>query len=200
MKNKITLSLLLMLTVLLAACGPQATAAPASNSGSSAYGSGSASTSATTAPVVAATATTASTDNSGYGNYGNSPQTQPTTASSSSSSSAGGTVSVGSGSYLVDAKGMTLYLYTKDSAGTSVCTGGCANNWPPLTVSGQPSAGTGVTASLLGTITRADGSTQVTYNGHPLYYYKSDSAAGDENGQGVGGVWYVVSASGDAMK
>jgi predicted lipoprotein with Yx(FWY)xxD motif len=100
----------------------------------------------------------------------------------------------------VDANGMTLYLFTKDSAGTSNCSGGCASNWPPLTVTGQPVAGTGVNASLLGTTARADGSTQVTYNGHPLYYYKADHAPGDENGQGVGGVWYVVSASGDAVK
>jgi predicted lipoprotein with Yx(FWY)xxD motif len=198
MKNIMTLSLLPMLTILLAACGPQATAAPASNLGASAYGSGS--TSATAAPVVAATDTAAPADNSGYGSYGNSPQTQPTTASSASPSDGGATLSVGSGSFLVDAKGMTLYLYTRDSAGTSVCSGGCANNWPPLTVTGQPSAGAGINASLLGTTTRADGSTQVTYNGHPLYYYKSDTSAGDENGQGVGGAWYIVSANGDAMK
>ena len=180
MKNKFTLSFLVAVAILLAACAPQATSAPA----------------ATTAPIVAATDTAPANN---Y-DYGNSSQAQPTAASNVSSSSGGATISVGSGSFLIDAKGMTLYLYTKDSAGTSVCTGGCANNWPPLTVTGQPSAGTGVTASLIGTTTRADGSTQVTYNGHPLYYYKSDSAAGDKNGQGVGGVWYVVSATGDAMK
>jgi len=195
MKNKFTFSLLVTFAILLAACGPQATSAPAATAAPSTSGGAS----STTAPIVAAT-DTAPANNYGTNDYGNSSQSQPTAASNVSSSSGGATVSVGSGSFLVDAKGMTLYLYTKDSAGTSVCTGGCANNWPPLTVTGQPSAGTGVTASLIGTITRADGSTQVTYNGHPLYYYKNDSAAGDKNGQGIGGVWYVVSATGDAMK
>ena len=190
MKNKIALSLLVALAILLTACGPQATAMPPQTAQPATSGG-----SATTAPAVVAT-DTASAGNSGA--YGNS--SQATTAPSTTSSGGSVTVSVGAGSFLVDAKGMTLYMYTKDSAGTSTCAGGCATNWPPLTVTGQPSAGTGVTASLLGTTARADGSTQVTYNGHPLYYYKTDSASGDKNGQGIGGVWYVVSATGDAMK
>ncbi len=194
MKNKFTLSIVVMFAILLAACAPQATAMPPQTAQPAANSGGSANTAM---PPVAATDTT-SAGNSGSGAYGNSPQA--TTAPNTTSGSGSVTVSIGAGSFLVDAKGMTLYLYTKDSAGTSVCTGGCASNWPPLTVTGQPSAGTGLTASMLGTITRADGSTQATYNGHPLYYYKNDSAAGDKNGQGVGGVWYVVSASGDAMK
>jgi len=100
------------------------------------------------------------------------------------------------GSFLVDSKGMTLYIFTKDTANTSNCSGTCANNWPPLLTTGAPSAGTGVTASLLGTLTRADGGTQVTYNGMPLYYFAADKATGDIKGQGVKSVWYVLDATG----
>ncbi len=103
------------------------------------------------------------------------------------------------GSFLVDAKGMTLYLFTKDSPNTSNCAGGCAKAWPPLLTNGAPTAGAGVTASLLGTLTRADGTTQVTYNGWPLYYWAKDKAAGDTTGQGVQNVWYVVDPSGNAV-
>jgi predicted lipoprotein with Yx(FWY)xxD motif len=100
------------------------------------------------------------------------------------------------GSFLVDSKGMTLYLYTLDSPGTSNCYGNCAVNWPPLLTAGAPVAGTGVTASLLGTTTRTDGTTQVTYNGWPLYYYVTDKAAGDTNGENVQGVWFVITPAG----
>jgi len=185
MKNKLALSALLALALLLAACGPQTTP--------------------TSAPAPAATEAPAQSSSSAYSNPYSSdvyPTVAPTTAASSSSSSVSeaATVALGSGGFLVDANGMTLYLFTKDTTSASTCSGGCATNWPPLTVTGQPVAGAGVDASLLGTTTRADGSIQVTYNGHPLYYYKSDHAAGDENGQGVGGVWFVVSATGNAMQ
>jgi predicted lipoprotein with Yx(FWY)xxD motif len=100
------------------------------------------------------------------------------------------------GSFLVDSKGMTLYLYTKDAPGTSNCYGSCASYWPPLLTTGAPVAGTGVTASLLGTTTRTDGTTQVTYNGWPLYYYTSDNAAGDTTGENVQGIWFVITPAG----
>ena len=77
-----------------------------------------------------------------------------------------------------------------------------ATAWPPLRVSGKPTVGSGAKASLIGTTPRSDGQSQVTYNGHPLYYYQGDSNAGDTNGQGVNGFgapWYVLSASGDAI-
>ena len=116
---------------------------------------------------------------------------------------AGAAVNVGQsaalGSFLVDSKGMTLYIFTKDTANTSTCSGACANNWPPLLTNGAPTAGTGVTASLLGTLTRADGSVQVTYNSMPLYYFAADKAAGDTKGQAVKSVWYVLDASGKAI-
>ena len=103
------------------------------------------------------------------------------------------------GSFLVDGKGMTLYLFTKDTPNTTVCYDKCATAWPPLLTTGSPVAGEGVDASLLGTTDRTDGTVQVTYNGWPLYYYEKDKAPGDVVGQDVGGVWYVVSAAGDKV-
>jgi predicted lipoprotein with Yx(FWY)xxD motif len=122
-------------------------------------------------------------------------------APTAAASSGGGTVvDIGKnstlGSFLVDSKGMTLYLFTKDSPGTSNCYGGCAAAWPPLLTSAAPSAGAGVTASLLGTTKRTDGSLQVTYNGWPLYTWVKDKAAGDTTGENVQGVWFVVTPQG----
>jgi predicted lipoprotein with Yx(FWY)xxD motif len=128
-------------------------------------------------------------------------------ASASASASGGGgslyQISVGQtslGSVLTGPDGKTLYLFTKDSAGKSACTGDCATNWPPLTVpSGQSAtAGDGVTGTL-GTITRDDGSTQVTIADHPLYYYAPDKAPGDTNGQGKNDVWFAVTPAGEAV-
>jgi predicted lipoprotein with Yx(FWY)xxD motif len=94
---------------------------------------------------------------------------------------------------------MTLYIFTKDRPDQTTCTGGCAQLWPPLTVSAgqQPEAGAGVTGRL-GTLVRPDGGTQVTYDGMPLYYYSGDTKAGDTTGQGQGGVWFLAPASGSA--
>jgi predicted lipoprotein with Yx(FWY)xxD motif len=101
------------------------------------------------------------------------------------------------GSFLVDSKGMTLYLFTTDTPNTSNCYGGCAKYWPPQLTTGAPTAGSGVTASLLGTTARTDGTTQVTYNGWPLYYYLSDKAAGDTTGENVQGSWFVITPAGE---
>jgi predicted lipoprotein with Yx(FWY)xxD motif len=131
--------------------------------------------------------------------------TAPATQTSGESMSGQVTVSAADsalGSILVDGRGMTLYLLTGDSADASICTDACATAWPPLAVSGSATAGTGVDAAKLGTISRPDGISQVTYNGHPLYGFVKDKAAGDVNGQGIdkfGGIWYVVSPSGDAI-
>jgi predicted lipoprotein with Yx(FWY)xxD motif len=97
---------------------------------------------------------------------------------------------------LVDADGKTLYVFDNDKGSTSSCEGGCASTWPPLTTDGDPTAGDGAQASLLGTTDRSDGSSQVTYDGHPLYRYNADTAAGNTHGQGVGGIWWVVGADG----
>ena len=99
------------------------------------------------------------------------------------------------GKVLATSSGMTLYLYTPDPKGKSVCTGSCAAVWPPLMTKGKPLAGKGVKASLLGT-TKRGGKLQVTYAGHPLYTYTGDAKAGQANGQGYGGIWYVLNASG----
>lgn len=104
------------------------------------------------------------------------------------------------GHILVDAEGLTLYAFTRDSAEQSACTGGCSDIWPPLTVEEDPVAGEGVNTDMLGTLTRGDGGIQVTYNGHPLYTYSEDMGPGDTNGQGFGGSWFVVSPDGNLIR
>ncbi|MEW1860251.1 hypothetical protein OG896_32320 [Streptomyces sp. NBC_00669] len=105
------------------------------------------------------------------------------------------------GAILVDAKGRTLYLFDADKQkNVSTCTGACAAAWPPLlTTKGAAKPGKGADKSLLGTAKRSGGATQVSYNGHPLYYYVGDTKAGQTNGQGLnqfGALWYVVNAKG----
>jgi predicted lipoprotein with Yx(FWY)xxD motif len=104
------------------------------------------------------------------------------------------------GEIVVDADGKTLYMFDTDTQGSgeSSCTGECLTNWPPLTTEGDAPAVQGVTGEV-GTITTADGSQQVTLNGWPLYYFAGDAAAGDVNGQGVGGIWWVLSPAGERM-
>ena len=135
----------------------------------------------------------------GCGGGGSSSSSAPPAAPS------GRTVNVAStglGNVLVNSQGRTLYLFGKDSGSTSSCSGACATNWPPLGAKGKPTLGNGADASLVGTIKRADGTTQVTYNGHPLYLFKGDQKAGDTNGEGLnafGGTWNAVSSSGDQV-
>lgn len=104
------------------------------------------------------------------------------------------------GKIVVDGDGMTLYMFDKDTQGSgqSSCTGECLTNWPPLTTTGDAPSLSGVTGDV-DTITMADGSTQVTLNGWPLYYFAGDAAAGDVNGQGVGDVWWVLTPAGERM-
>ena len=100
------------------------------------------------------------------------------------------------GDIVVDTEGRTLYVFLADEGSESTCYDDCEGAWPPLTVEGEPVAGEGIEASLLGTSERTDGSTQVTLDGHPLYYFAQDATPDDVNGQGVGDVWYVVSPAG----
>jgi predicted lipoprotein with Yx(FWY)xxD motif len=103
------------------------------------------------------------------------------------------------GRILVDSKGITLYDFVKDKSATSSCYGACAALWPPLITKAKPHAGQGVRASLLGTTKRKDGKLEVTYNGHPLYYFVTDRKPGQTTGQGVnqfGGPWWVLSPAG----
>ena len=123
-------------------------------------------------------------------------------SSSTTSAGAGGTAlkatMMGGVSVLTNAQGFTLYWFAPDTSTTSKCNGTCATFWPP--VKGPATAGTGVTGKLA-TITRADGSTQATYNGHPLYTYKGDTAPGQDKGNNLniqGGLWHDVTASGGA--
>ena len=166
----------LVALVVLAAAGALAAGCGSSNgsgsggSGSGGYGSG------------------------GYGSGGAAPTGNPP----SGVATIAGTSSK-LGMILVDGSGRTLYLFEKDQPDQSACSGACAAAWPVDQSSGTPKAGSGVTASLLGTIRRGDGTTQVTYDHHPLYYYSGDSGTGQQNGQGVdafGAAWFVVAPSG----
>lgn len=105
------------------------------------------------------------------------------------------------GNILADSKEMTLYVFTKDTSGTSTCYDQCEAKWPPLIVSPGMAlkAGSGVSATL-STTQRTDGSMQLTVNGMPVYYYFKDSKPGDTNGQGVGSVWFVLDATGNLIK
>ncbi len=104
------------------------------------------------------------------------------------------------GKVLATSSGMTLYLYTPDAKNKSNCYASCSSVWPPLTTKGKVSAGAGVMAKLLGTTKRTNGQREVTYNGHPLYRFTGDSKAGQVNGEGYAGIWYVLSAAGKAVK
>ena len=103
---------------------------------------------------------------------------------------------------LVGPDGKTVYLFEGDKSGISACSGACAAAWPPVTVSGTPRAGSGVNQALLVTIKRPNGTTQLAYHGHPLYYFTADTAAGTAHGQGLkafGSDWYVINASGSEV-
>jgi predicted lipoprotein with Yx(FWY)xxD motif len=107
------------------------------------------------------------------------------------------------GTFLVDGKGRTLYLFEKDTTSKSRCNGACAEAWPPMITSGKPTARGRAKSSLLRTSKRKNGSRQVTYNGHPLYRFVQDSKPGQTKGEGVdafGAEWYVVAPSGNKIE
>jgi predicted lipoprotein with Yx(FWY)xxD motif len=126
-------------------------------------------------------------------------------ALASGTTAAGATVSIAKsplGRILVDGKGITLYDFPPDRGTTSVCYGACAALWPPLLTTGKPLAGPGVRVSLLGTTKRKDGKLEVTYKGHPLYYWVGDRKPGQTTGQGLnqfGGPWWVLSPAGNEI-
>jgi predicted lipoprotein with Yx(FWY)xxD motif len=106
------------------------------------------------------------------------------------------------GSTLVASNGKTLYMFAHDTTTKSTCSGSCATFWPPLLTTGQPKAGPGVHAALLGTTHRAGGKLQVTYHGHPLYFFANDKKAGATSGEGVkafGAEWYVLTPAGSKV-
>jgi predicted lipoprotein with Yx(FWY)xxD motif len=124
-------------------------------------------------------------------------------AAASGASASGATVittaSSSAGTFLVNGSGRAVYLWVKDTGDTSACSGACAGAWPPVTATGSVTAGGSAKASDLGTITRSDGTKQVTYDGHPLYYFAGDSGPGTATGQGsdgFGAKWWLVAPSG----
>ncbi|MFT3832894.1 MAG: hypothetical protein QM711_06180 [Micropruina sp.] len=138
--------------------------------------------------------------------YGSAPSSTPTMAASTPAAPAPAaaatlTLSIADsnlGKILVDGTGKTLYMFTKDTPNTSNCAGQCLAAWPALL--GKPTAGSGVDGAKLGSFTRPDGSTQASYNGWPLYYWKGDSKAGDTTGQKVNDVWFVLDRDGKPIK
>ena len=165
------------------------------------------------AAFIAAACSTTTTSTGPYGATNPPPSAAPSVApvaapSAPAPRAASGTAinlaSTRLGQVLVDSKGLTVYLFQADSNTTSNCnSASCVQYWPPVLTSAAPVAGAGVNGSLLGTTARADGTTQVTYGGHPLYRFISDKKAGDATGQGVtafGAPWYVVSPSGALIR
>jgi predicted lipoprotein with Yx(FWY)xxD motif len=151
---------------------------------------GNSSSSAT--PASGTNASSGSSGSSGGYGYGGG-------GSSSASAVALKAVSSPLGTILVDQDGKTLYLFEADSQNKSNCSGGCLSLWPPVMARGTATAGSGVTAGMIGTAT---GSSQVTYAGHPLYWFSGDTKAGDTNGEGLddfGGEWYAISPAGTAV-
>jgi predicted lipoprotein with Yx(FWY)xxD motif len=182
MKSKILLSTLFVVSLVLSACASATpTAVPA-----------------TVIPVTGFTATPVPTTSA--------MPVVPATQAPIATPTSPAVVNVGQnaslGSFLVNGSGWTLYVFANDtqatssSAAVSACTSTCTTIWLPLLTNGTPTAGTGVTASMLGTLTRSDGSVQVTYNGWPLYTYTKDMAAGDTNGQAFKSLWYAVTPAG----
>jgi predicted lipoprotein with Yx(FWY)xxD motif len=113
-----------------------------------------------------------------------------------------GVAKTGLGKILVDSKGRTIYLFKKDQGAKSVCTGVCANDWPPVRASGKPTVGGGTNASMVAITRRSDGARQVTYHGHPLYLYEGDHKPGETNGQGLtafGAGWYALTSAGNQV-
>jgi predicted lipoprotein with Yx(FWY)xxD motif len=137
---------------------------------------------------------------------GPAPASSTATSSTTSSNESGGesisTAKGSAGTYLTADEGRAVYLWVADSGGKSSCSGACAKAWPPVETKGKPTGESGVNAADLGTITRADASEQVTYKGHPLYYFIADKSKGDTKGQGnngFGALWWLVAPSGNAI-
>lgn len=160
-----------------------------------ACGGGSAGGQASSASSVPPSSSPTGSAGNGYGGGGSTSSGPATVAVASN-----GTL----GKILVDGQGRTLYLFEKDSGGTSSCFDACAQAWPPLTTSGQPQVGDAAKASLLKTTTnRKDGTMQVVYQGHPLYYYQGDTKPGQTTGEGLnqfGAEWYALSPAGDKVE
>lgn len=156
------------------------------------------------AAAIAVFALAGCTSGGSAGGYsaGSSPSASasPSQGGNASTSNDLGTASTSLGTVVVDGKGLTVYVFDKDTAnsGKSSCTGACLNAWPPVTSSSATPSVSGVTGKV-GTIVTPSGKHQITLNGLPLYTYSGDGAKGDVNGQGVQGIWWAVSPSGDKV-
>jgi predicted lipoprotein with Yx(FWY)xxD motif len=154
--------------------------------------------------LLAAAACSSSASSSGSTSNSTSPSAAApaSSASGSASSTVITTKTSSGGSFLTNGAGRAVYLFLADSAGKSNCSGACAAAWPPVVATGQPTAAGGAQSSDLGTITRSDGSKQVTYDGHPLYYFEGDTGPGMDKGQGIDGFgakWWLVAPSGSSI-
>ncbi|MDQ0647655.1 putative lipoprotein with Yx(FWY)xxD motif [Microbacterium natoriense] len=154
--------------------------------------------------VMALTVTACSSpsgDSDGGGGAYSQPSEQASTPSSDGDAAQLKVADSSLGQIVVDGDGMTLYMFDKDtqSSGESSCTGECLTNWPPFTTDSTATPELDGITGEIGTITTADGSTQITLNGWPLYYFAGDTAAGDVNGQGVGEIWWVLTPAGERM-
>jgi len=202
MKYRKLMGILSVLVLTLGACAPAATEVPATVEPTEPMA---------TEPSVTETEAAEATESPAA----ETPTTEATTAAETPTGAVPvtgeGTVNVSEttdfGPILVNGEGSSLYVFMQDTqdSGTSTCTDadGCVTEWPPLVTDGDPVAGEGVDETLLGTITRDDGTVQVTYNGWPLYLFHEDAAPGDTNGQGLdefGGLWFLVSPEGEAIE
>ena len=154
------------------------------------------------AALLAAAACGSSSSSSSSGSAANSAPASASPAGASASAAVIETHTGSSGTFLVNGSGRTVYMFAKDPANQSACSGACASAWPPVTTTGAATASGDAKASELGTITRSDGTKQVTYDGHALYYFAGDSSAGQTNGQGVDGFgakWWLVAPSGSVI-
>jgi predicted lipoprotein with Yx(FWY)xxD motif len=150
------------------------------------------------AVTLLALAGCSSSGSGGGASGGSSPS--PSSSSSSSSDTVLKTATTSLGTVLVDGRGLTVYVFDKDTKGatSSACSGACATQWPAVDTSSATPKVDGVTGAV-GTITGVDGKLQVTVNGWPLYTFAGDSSAGDVTGQGVGGIWWAVGADGNKI-
>jgi predicted lipoprotein with Yx(FWY)xxD motif len=158
-------------------------------------GSSSKSTSTTAAPASTAAQTTPAPATSAYGGASSGSSTASAVLITSKSAKLGTILAAGP-------KLRTVYLFEGDKGAASSCAGACTHVWPPVTTIGEPKTGGSAMAAHLATITRPDGTKQVTYNGHPLYFFARDGDRSDAYGQGVNGFgasWYVISPSGSKV-
>lgn len=196
MKNKLLFVALVLAALLISACGPAAvTEAPAQETEPTATSAlpTEEEAAATETPEVSATPTAAATDTPSV------TETSEASIPVTGGAEVRATLNDTYGPILVDGDGNPLYIFTRDTQNgdSSSCTDEeCVTEWPPLTTEGEPTAGAGAIQNLLGTITREDGTQQVTYNGWPLYLY----SRGSTSGHGAEGEWFLVNPSGNAVE